>query len=451
MKAPPTITPLLVALLLSAGCATDPMAGVAFDFNQPPPDPKTEPFLVTLSPADYDRAGEVVTFPLPAGWSKMRDPWLWDAWRGKTIVPLQVDEHGQATAMIGFQKAGETLVFAFRNAPKFSPMNVAANVDGEKRHAILVPTAEARSATVTPEDGRLRFAVNNQPVFYYQMALAQPPREGIDQKIWRGAFLYPIYTPKGVQVSDSYPVDHPHDHGIWTAWASSMFQGRHVDFWNPHYQAPRQAAGGTVEFVTLDRTWSGVVDAGFEARHRSVDRSVTPNVAALDEKWKVTLYAAAGVPARVFDLEFTQTPAGNDPLEVLKYTYGGLGVRGHVQWEDKNNCWVLNSEGTTDRVQANNQAARWFFLGGNIDGAPAGIGVLGHPANFRAPQTVRANPDGPFFMYAPNINAGFTITKEQPYLAHYRFIVQDGPPDAKFLEACWQGFAHPATATVTAR
>jgi len=347
-------------------------------------------------------------------------------------IAVQVDKNEDVTFFVPFQKAGEKLAYTIE------PLAGNNAVGPEKVAGAL--------ATSKKEDGRLRFEVNHAPVFYYQMDLAKPPREGIADKILRGGFLYPIYTPKGVQVADSYPVDHPHDHGIWTAWASSQFQGRHVDFWNPHY-----AYGGTVEFVGLDRTWDGSVDAGFESRHRSIDRTVTPNVAALNEQWKVTLYAAPDLPARLFDLEFTQTPATADPLEVEKYIYGGLGVRGHAQWEDKKNMWILTSEGTIDRVQANNQPARWVFIGGNIDGSPAGIAVLSAPTNFRAPQTVRMNPDGPFFMYAPVITAGFTITKEQPYIAHYRFIVQDGRPDAKFLEACWQGFAHPATATVEAR
>jgi hypothetical protein len=61
------------------------------------------------------------------------------------------------------------------------------------------------------------------------------------------------------------------------------------------------------------------------------------------------------------------------------------------------------------------------------------------------------NADQPFFCYVPAAKAGFTISPEHPYVARYRFIVQDGLPDAKFIEACWQGFAHPASATVEAR
>jgi len=405
---------LLATSLFLAGCSlagdTSPAAQVLF--------------TITLSPADFDRAAEVVNFTLPAGLPHEGLALQPPGGNNGAELPLQVESNGWATAQVPFQKAGQALTYDIK--PSRS-------------------TSSHPQVTLAKEEGRLRFEINNKPVFYYQMDLAKPPRDGIATKILRGAFLYPIYTPKGVQMSDSYPVDHPHDHGIWTAWASSKFQGHAVDFWNPHYPD-----GGTVEFAALDRTWEGNVDAGFESRHRFMDRNITPPIAALNEKWKVTLFAAPGVSARVFDLEFTQTPATADPLEVEKYIYGGLGMRGHAQWEDKSNLWILTSEGTTDRVLANNQPARWFFMGGNVDGVPAGIAVLSAPTNFRAPQTVRMNPDGPFFMYAPVITGGFTISKEQPYLAHYRFIVQDGPPDAKFLEACWQGLAHPAMVLIVA-
>ena len=401
------------ATLALTGCNFAPNAGLETRFQ------------ITLAPADFDRVGEVMAFKFPEGVPTF-DAVLRARDANATILPLQINASGSAITCIPRQDAGQTLKFDVLSSSKEISM------------------ALANVVTVNPEDGRLRFEVGGKPVFFYQMTLAKPPRDGVADKILRGAFLYPIFTPDGVQMSDSYPADHPHDHGIWTAWTDTQFQGRNPDFWNPHYPN-----GGTVEFVALDNSWSGPVVGGFESRHRYMDRLVTPPMAALNENWRVSLYAAPGVKARVFDLEVNQTPAAADPLILLQYRYGGLGVRGSAQWEDKSNLWVLTSSGITDRVKADAQPAKWFFMGGNIDGKPAGIAVLDDPANFRAPQPVRMNPDGPFFMYAPVISGGFTISADHPYHARYRFIVQDGLPDAKFLEACWQGFAHPPEVTVS--
>jgi len=402
--------------LFLAGCASTPGAGPSAAAKTPTP--VHQQFSVTLSAADADRAAQLIHFELPD--SSVRPAFLRDS--ANNPIPLQIEPDHRAVFFVPFQKAGESLTFTT---------------------ALLAPSPQRDTVQTVPEDGRLALQVEGKPAFYYQMDLAKPPREGIADKILRGAFLYPIFTPQGVQVSDTYPLDHPHDHGIWTAWTDTQFQGRTPDFWNPHLPN-----GGTVEFVALDNSWNGTVDAGFQSRHRFMDRTANPPIAALNESWTVTLYAAGGVPARIFDLDLTQTTATDDPLVLLQYRYGGLGVRGSSQWEDKANLEVMNSEGITDRLQTDAKPARWFFMGGKIDGAPAGIAVLDHPGNLHAPQPVRMNPDGPFFMYAAVISGGFTISKDQPYRARYRFIIQDGPPDAKFLEACWQGYAHPATATV---
>ncbi len=401
-------------------------------------------YKIVVAPADFDRAAEVVTVALPADAPKpavLRDA-------GNQTLSLQVDEKGNGTFFIAAQKAGQSLTYSLVAAPP----KISGNVVADNSTAIGTNTTSTSPVTanvsagveVTKEPGRLRLAVNSQPVFYYQMDLEKPPRDGVDPKFLRGAFLHPVYSPAGKLVTDDYPTDHFHHHGIWVVWTDTLFEGRNPDFWNMG-----QANGGTVEFVALDKSWSGPVAGGFEARHRFVDRMVQPAVTVLDERWQVTLYAAEDVNARVFDLAFTHTAATSDPLTLVTYRYGGLGVRGAAEWLDKANCVVLNSEGLTDRVKSEYQRAKWYFMGGKVGGALAGIAILDHPDNFRAPQPVWMNADQPFFCYAPEQLGDFQITKDKPYAAHYRFVVVDGPPDAKFLEACWQGYAHPGVATVT--
>jgi hypothetical protein len=384
-----------------------------------------QPRQLTLSPADFDRAGQVVSFNLPGGLAG--NEWVLqpvgpDA--GEMPLSIQADNNGRGTAFIPLQKASETLRFSIVPGPVMGRSGVA----------------------VDNENGRLRFSVDRQTVFDYQMAPAPAPRAGIDPKMLRGAFIHPIYSPAGHLVTDSYPADHVHHHGIWTAWEDTQFQGRTPDFWNT--QNPN---GGTVEFGSLDQSWGGPVYGGFVAEHRFMDRLTSPPTTALNERWNVAVYAAPGFAARIFDLTMTHTLATPDPLVLLPYRYGGLGVRGSAEWLDKSNFTVLTSNGDTDRVKAQGQGTRWFFMGGKVGGAPCGIAILDDPANFRAPQPIWMNADQPFFCYVPAAKAGFTISPEHPYVARYRFIVQDGLPDAKFIEACWQGFAHPASATVEAR
>jgi hypothetical protein len=254
----------------------------------------------------------------------------------------------------------------------------------------------------------------------------------------RGGYLHPVYTPSGRMVTDDYPSDHFHHHGIWFAWTKTEFEGRHPDFWN------MGDATGRVEFEAVDETWSGSVHAGFKARHRSVDLSgVTPKT-VLNEMWEVTIYQVGkGTnPYYLFDLVVTEECATNSPLILDEYRYGGMGVRGHRDWKNKNNVFFLTSEGK-DRSNGNATRARWCHIGGPVDGKLAGIGILGHPENFRAPQPMRINPDDPFFNFAPSQLGQFEIKPGQPYVARYRYIVSDGPADKVELDRLWNDYANP--------
>jgi hypothetical protein len=200
-----------------------------------------------------------------------------------------------------------------------------------------------------------------------------------------------------------------------------------------------------VEFVALDQTWSGPVHGGFRARHRFMDLTAPTPRAVLNETWEVKVYGgtAGPTPFWVFDLVSTQECATSSPLKLPEYRYGGIGFRGHGQWDGKANAFYLTSEGETDRVKAHASRARWCHIGGQVDGRRTGMAMLGHPDNFRAPQPMRIHPDEPFLNFAPCQAGDMEITPGRPYVSRYRCIVADGPPDRALLDRLWNGYAHP--------
>jgi hypothetical protein len=107
----------------------------------------------------------------------------------------------------------------------------------------------------------------------------------------------------------------------------------------------------------------------------------------------------------------------------------------------------LTSEGKT-RENGNETRAKWCYVGGDVDGKPAGIAILCHPDNFRFPQPVRIHPDEPFFCFAPSQLGDWKIEPGKPYGAKYRFVVTDGEPDAKEIERLWRDYAEPVKVTV---
>ena len=371
---------------------------------------------IVLPPENVDRLAQVVSFKLPLGAGRttgVKHP-------NGTILPVQVTG-GEVVVVIPEQKAGETLSLVLTEGP--------------------VPPAAVQAKA---EKGQLRLTVSGNPVFEYRMDREALPRADIKPEFKRAGYIHPVYSPSGKIVTDDYPSNHVHHHGIWSPWTKTKFQGRSPDFWN------MGAKTGAEDFVALDRTWNGPVHGGFESRLKMVDLSAPQPVTALNETWRVTAYAA-GPAVQVFDLEITQECATKDPLELPKYHYGGFGFRGADAWNGPGEAALfLTSEGETSRLKGNDTRGRWCYLGGKLDGAISGTAILGHPANFRAPQPMRLHPNMPYMSFVPQALGDFAIEPGNPYVARFRFVVTDGAPDRAKIDAFWNAYAQPSVVKVEA-
>lgn len=370
------------------------------------------PLKLEVSAGDRPLRHGIVEAPLPEGtppFSHLKTP------EGSSI-PAQTTRNG-------------TVVFILPQ--------LAAN-----RKVVLEPdrTAEAEPVSrAIREESQVRFEVHGKPSFVYQMTARRNPRPGLNPRFLRGGYLHPVLTPSGATVTDDYPVDHLHHHGIWMAWTKTAYDGRQPDFWN------MGQGKGKADFAAIDDVWSGSVEAGLTARHRYTDLTADPPVEVLDERWTIRSYALQQ-DVHAFDVEATQTLLDDKPLDLPVYHYGGLGVRGLEAWNGRENATFLSSENLTDRDKANGQPARWLRMSGNAAGGQAGIAILSHPENTHAPQPVRIHPKEPFISFAPQTRQPFSIRPGQTYRVKYRFIVSDGPADPQLLETLWQDYAHPAKA-----
>jgi hypothetical protein len=193
------------------------------------------------------------------------------------------------------------------------------------------------------------------------------------------------------------------------------------------------------------------VAGGFLARLASTDLSVKPPRPVLDSSWKVVVHGLLGRrPAYfLFDLDWTDQVVGQQPLVLPEYRYGGLGLRGNREWIDPLRVTFLTSEGQ-DRLTGENTRARWVHLGGRVGNKEAGIAVLIHPLNLRAPEPVRLNPGIPLLCVAPPKAGPLRIEPGRPYAARYRFVVSDGRANVALLERLWRDFARPPRVTVGA-
>ncbi len=377
---------------------------------------------ITVEAGDFDRNETVVECALPIGVSGLYSP---------DDHPLVQHDGGKAWFVVRDLKRGEKRTYTFAKANGSRSVN-----------------AEAKPGTVT-------LSAFGKTALVYRTEKTELPKDRPDLKpiFQRGGYIHPVLSPGGLQVTDDYPSNHKHHHGLWFAWTHTEFEGRKPDFWN------MGDSKGTVEFRSLDQSWSGPVHAGFISQHRQMDLTekgadgtpLKPKTALL-ETWNVKLYAIgheAKQPYFVFDMEITDTCA-HGPVKLPKYRYGGIGVRGNWAWNGADKLNFLNSTGTTDRSKGDNNetVGTWAHLGGRVDGTLTGLAILGHPANANAPQPQRIHPTEPFFNFAPQQAGALEIAPGQPFVARYRFIVADGAPDKAELDRLWNDYAHPPKVVV---
>jgi hypothetical protein len=309
-----------------------------------------------------------------------------------------------------------------------SPLHAA---HGDERPSLEV-RRDARAVTIVR---------NGREALRYNLAAVEPPA-GMDPVFRRSGHIHPIWTPGGRVVTDEFPADHPHQHGLFAAWVNTTFEGRHVDFWN------QGGKTGTVEHVSLDEVTEGDGNAEFTATLRYVDLSAPDGPKpALIEVWRVRAYAADAETPLVFDLESRQRCAGDAPLTLNAYHYGGMAFRGAAEWFKQKEHNFLTSEGKT-RADGNHTRPNWVCIHGLVEGAPCSVAVLGHPDNFRSPQPVRLHPDKPYFVFSPPVLGEFRINPGEEYVSRYRYVVHDGPPDRELYERQWSEYTVGRTSTV---
>src|SRR5262245_53045588 len=284
---------------------------------------------ITVAAGDFDRLNTPVSFAVPADFSEYRF-----AKAGERLLPLQINGTNASFRPGALMKGAEA-----------SYVLVKGDSDVVQEGSIR---AERKNQTVEFTHTEIgRRDTTSKPLFAYQAEPGEFPRANIKELFRRGAYLHPIRTLSGKVITDDYPPNHIHHHGIWWAWTKTEFDGRAPDFWN------MGEGKAKVDFVALQGTWGGPVHGGFVSKHQFTDLTGGSPAAALNEAWDLRVYNNARDNIWAFDLTSTQECATDKPLKLPEYYYGGLGFRGHWDWNGKTNVNFLTSEGITDREKGN--------------------------------------------------------------------------------------------------
>ena len=97
---------------------------------------------------------------------------------------------------------------------------------------------------VQQQPNGLLVSIDEKPLLFYHTKDAMPP---VDSPAYyrRSGFIHPLYSPSGSILTDDFPADHAHQHGIFMTWVNTTFRGQFLDFWNQHKKT------GTVEHVEV--------------------------------------------------------------------------------------------------------------------------------------------------------------------------------------------------------
>lgn len=304
-------------------------------------------------------------------------------------------------------------------------------------------------------DSSILLKWNGKPVLNYNKAEQLPP-EGMSDYYRRSGYIHPVYNPAGQIVTGDFAEDHPHQHALFFAWTKCKFEGRPMEFWNQRLELGRIAHDEVLE----------VGKDFFKVRLVYVDEKAPEGPqTVLRETWTVQLMGSND-DQYVFDITSEQECATDSPLQIEKYHYGGMAIRGTDQWFDEEKAdrikkWsqakkkdpdlpplkldalardYLTSEGKSWH-DGNHTKPDWVSMFGKIDGKFSGIGVLAHPTNFRFPQHVRLHPSKPYFCFSPMVDEGFAIEPGKTYRSRFRYVVHNGKPESEALNHQWELFS----------
>jgi hypothetical protein len=275
--------------------------------------------------------------------------------------------------------------------------------------------------------------VHGKPVLLYNAALKECLVEGFAE-CRRSGFIHPVYAPDGTIVSDDFPPEHPHQHGIMLAWVDSVFRGKPIDFWNSMKQQ------GVVEHFAVVDMLNGTVfgELNVELKHSQIIAE-NKSEPVLDESWRIRVFNS--VDPHVIEVRSTLKCATEDPLHLNEYHYGGMAFRGARSWSFGKAAF-LTSDGK-DRESGNHTRPLWTAITGDVDDKSYTVAGMESAKNFRFPQPVRLHPDMPYFCWSPSVLGEFEIAPGKPFTSGYRFYVFNGGADKGRLDDLQREMAAP--------
>lgn len=300
---------------------------------------------------------------------------------------------------------------------------------------LTVPSVRAEF-TVADRDGRIEIRDGGKLVFGWQHGPLRNPKGG---EIFAGsAFVHPLCTPSGFELTQIQPGDHLHHFGVWWPWKLLTVDGKPYITWEM-----QQKQGRTVG-VSAKVTSQSADQVSIEARNRAEIKPAGADYLPVMEERALLRFARLGEDAYALDITIENRPAKGIEVEVTKYRYSGFSWRGTAAWNKDNS--TMCTSGGHDRDNANHEEANWV----TVDGVtPAGNATMllmsGAAKDGGVSERLRvwdskAHHGAPFVNFNPVVKKSRPLVPEQTAVAsrRYRLVMADHKIEPKEAEKLWQ-------------
>ncbi len=298
--------------------------------------------------------------------------------------------------------------------------------------------ADAPPVALAGTEVAATFRVGDRPLGVWHSAIKSKKRDYLPLP---KPFLFPLYTPSGVNVLDYASDDHPHHKGVWISVDEVELHtgdGDDGKMLGPFKHWVEQGRIDTQD-VDLDRG-KGVI--------RSVNHWLTPDgKPVLTETTAITPHGSGLIE---YDITLTPPPGGGT-VTIGDTKEGFLGLRMAPELQEKGGRGVItNSEGGVGESQCWGKVAAWCDCSApaTSDGPGGGVALFDHLENFRPARyhargygLMAISPFGPkAYSKGKEDAAPVDITADKPLRLRYAVYVHNGDAEAGGVAEAYQRY-----------
>ncbi|MBU4331257.1 MAG: DUF6807 family protein [Acidobacteriota bacterium] len=276
-----------------------------------------------------------------------------------------------------------------------------------------------------PVNGTLTILEGDTPALTYQYGDRLP--DGVPKGYIHSTYIHPLHSLDGEVLTEDFPLDHLHHHGLFWTWPYVKTRGFKTQTWHPDNPSLRQYF---VRWLKMgEKNGAAVVEAENTWKLNG-EETVAREV--------VTLYVhPAGPSGRAVDIGIVLTAVGG-PLEVKgtdegKKGYGGLCLRGASLFKG---CVLTTDEGRLKKDTTNTP-----FLWADMSTDKVGVAVFpftGHPG-FPVHWLIRNSYAGVINVSWPGLDAHVLKDGESVTLT-YRIYIHRGDAETGHVQQAYREY-----------